>query len=766
MRRQPIVKAAFCVTVFWWSLATLWQVSFDVPALLRGERVLDTHWTLSVLAAIAGGVFCGVFASVFSIWFDRRETSKRLQGSIQHGLQSSIGLAPLHYHDLRREGEPAQRIPTEAVATVPEIQSDATTDFLERWHTRFGEDYPKHAALMVGIETILMQYRHLPASHVQSGHGGRTLLSHSLLVSWYMDKLAPHHTYDGKIKLPEYTVNLTLRNESYRFDHLDPLVALIGLVHDIGKIECYQFDDKGKIIGCRPDHDSTGVRILARMPEYWALPSEDREILSVVVKFYHHPQDTPTEDGFLPLSDRLHALLELLIRADTLASRREAGENARMAQMALEAGADPMGLDAEPDKREHVWNAILDVLLRNESINGKDKHSNVGIRRFHPVLKIDMLVLKEDDFIGALCAELGRENYTPQISNAVSAMTKVVLRMLDEKGALYTQQEAGGRNPETALYRVEFYPPEKFWAEKNKTPAKDEDRGDPKFTWASCIVINLSELINHFDDLTSLARLDDFGFIPVIRNSRLGNAGKKNANKSAHDIAMENELLGTDNRVGLDLADAVAKQAAAKKNTEKANVPPASAPTAAPTPVPAPAPSAPTMHSVAGGNVISMRRLAVAPEAHSPALTPVATTAPTPAPVPSPSPTPVPTEAPVPVLTPGITPTQAPPSQMSLLGTADTDSQEGKEEESLEWRIEDYRWQLSAHLPRKCADGNVKTLGIENGTYVLEVEALCSWLAMKYDEERIQEVLSLIRSGEIKECKLKAGFAFVSIGSA
>lgn len=755
MRRQPIIKAAFIVTLFWWTVTTLWHVGFNIPALLKGEVVLNWHWTLSVLMAVGAGILCGLFAAAFSIWFDKRETQKKLQGRMQHGLATSIGPIPLHYRDLRDPDEEVQPIPEEAVATVPEIASEGTVNFLTRWHERYDEDYPEVAALMYGIETVLMKYCDLPATHIYGGHGGRTLLAHSLLVSWYMDQLAPHHTYDGKIKLPNYTVDLTLRRENYKFEPDDPLVALIGLVHDIGKIECYQYDADGKLIGCRPDHDSTGVRILARMPEYWKLSAEDRQVLSVAVKFYHHPQDTPTEDGDLPLDDRLHAVLELLIRADTLASRREVGENATAALVALQAGSDPVGLESKVNAKADLWNAIAEVLLRADAINGKDRTTNLGFKRFHPLFKTDMLVMKEDVFISAVCAESGFDNFIPKTSNSVSAMTKAVLRLLDEKNCLYAEQERGGRNPETALYKVEFFTEDQYWAEKFKVPAKDEDRGPAKFTFASCIVINIPQLVAVDDEFLALARLLDYKHIPVIRHARLGNAGKKNApGKSAEDIIVENEINGTDIRAGVDLDDLVNQKAA------QAAQPKAAKPTPAPTQAPTNSepPNAETVTGTTATNVVPLQRPDRKPVSE-PALTPAPSLAPAAEPTSTPTSVLAGQQLELAVTTAERTVVEQP------LGQAVTPSANVMSREPLpldvKMRIETYRWNLSAYLTRACEDGTVEIVGRENGCFVLEVQVVRDWLRTRYSEDDASEVIACIKAGDIAKCEIKAGFVFL-----
>ena len=540
MRRQPIFKATLFVTVFWWSILTLWSAGFNLRDLIESGKGLDWNWSISVIVAISGGIIAGIFSVAFSIWFDRNEKKLQLIGKKQFGIISTIGPVPAHYYDLREGTEAPLPIPLESIAAIPEIRKDGTTSFLQDWYQKYGQDLPEYAALMRGLETVFMKFKHLPATHVPGGHGGRTLLAHSLLVSWFMTKLAPSHTYDGKIKRADFTITLPLKRKTYQFEPDDPLIALIGLVHDIGKIECYEYDAGGAIIGCRPDHDLTGGRIISRMPEFWELPSVDREVLHTVMSFYHHPQDVPTEDGYMVRDDRIHALLELLIRADIQSSRHESGEQDVVASAGANAGPTPEEEIVENNQKETLWESIKEILLRNDAINGPRNSGNLGFKRWHPQLKKDFLYLAENDFIAAVCEETGLENHVQKTNNPVGPVTKRVLKLLDEKGCLYTEQTEGGRNAESALYKVEFFEDKAFWKDrKNQIPAPAEERGNPKFNLASCIIVDCDP---HFIELT---RLLECKFMPVIGSSRLGARGrKKAANVSVADTLIEEALTG------------------------------------------------------------------------------------------------------------------------------------------------------------------------------------------------------------------------------
>ncbi|WP_031358078.1 hypothetical protein [Caballeronia sordidicola] len=530
-RQQPIIKATAFVSIFWWCLLTLWHAGWSLRDMVLHGATMGWEYSLAVIVSVATGIAAGSAVTTYSIWFDRRQVQKALKGRIERGVSITIGPIPIHLGELPRDDK---SLSEHDVAAVREIREDGSTGFLTQWHAHFDARAPEHSRLMYALERVMAQHRALPATHVPGGHGGRNLLVHSLLVCWYMVKLAPSHNYNGTIKLPDFKITLKLKEPAYQFDGDDPLIALVGLAHDIGKIECYEYDDSGALIGCRRDHDLTGSRILARMPEFWDLPDDDRDTLSLVVGHYHHPQDMPTLDGFEVLSDRNHAMLELLIRADVLSSKREAGLNAAAAKGEL--GGESQFVETIEGK--DLWKAVESVLTRVGTINGRTGSGNIGFKYRDPASGANLVYLVEKDFIDAVSAEARVTNTIQELRNDVSAVSKKVLMLFNDRGVLYTDRE---RSPSTALYNVQFFAAKSYWADRErKVPKSGEERGAPAFRLGSVIVIRADTLF------PALGQLADFDKVPVIGKSRLGMGGVRKAGGADRttiaDLALGAEL--------------------------------------------------------------------------------------------------------------------------------------------------------------------------------------------------------------------------------
>lgn len=536
-RQQPIVKATAIVATFWWVVFTLWHGGFHLRDIVLHAGEMGWGYTIAAGVAAIAGILAGFAITAYSIWFDRRQVQQSLLPRVEQGVSTTLGPVPIHLGDLPRATD---GVSVGDIVDVKEIERDGSTDFLQKWHTRFDGRAPQHSKLMFALERMLVAQRALPATHVPGGHGGRSLLVHSLLVCWYMEKLAPNHKYNGEIKLPDFKIKLKLKVAGYQFDSDDPLIAIVGLAHDIGKIECYEYDRDGKLIGCRRDHDLTGSRILARMPEFWDLPDEDRDTLSLVIGHYHHPQDMPTLDGFEVLSDRNHAMLELLIRADVLSSKREAGLGEGAANTELE-GDGPF---VDTVEGKDLWKAVEAVLARVGAINGRNGAGNIGFKYRDRASDTDLVYLVEKDFIDAVTAEAGVTNTIQELRNDVSAVSKKVLALLHDRGVLYMDRE---RSPSTALYNVQFYAPKGYWENKEQTvPKAPEDRAAPAFRLGSVIIIRPGTLFPAFGQLT------DFDKVPVIGKSRLGTGGVRRPSggtaggqrTTITDIALDQELEG------------------------------------------------------------------------------------------------------------------------------------------------------------------------------------------------------------------------------
>lgn len=436
MYRQ-VFGYATTVFGFWWLVLGAW-------GFFRGEIDIEQSLQASVaiLMLVAIGAIVGVVGVVAWVILDREGRRNSLQGSNVRGLTCSIGDVPL----IAKEPARAGQLPSFAgMRDVPEA-------FFPAWIQRYEKTHPDQAALLVAMLQIFELNKALPATHVVGGHGGRTLLNHSLLVAYQMQQLASKWSYTGLRDRTGKRVLLKLRDEGYEFDPEDPLVLLVGLAHDIGKIEAFIIEN-GEVIGSHHEHDLTGARMLARMPEMWRIPDADRIALLLSIAHYHHPMELPLSPDRRAIDDRTIAVMELLIKADFVASAIE------------RKGVEPTEADyvQEMDDRqafdvsdEAIWDAFVAILEEAGRINSADINYNVGtICQVSPFNNI-ILVLNEGAIRGALMRRLGIEDAT-RLGDGRYTITIKLLKVLEDHQVLLREANGVVYPPDSALWSVSFY---------------------------------------------------------------------------------------------------------------------------------------------------------------------------------------------------------------------------------------------------------------------------------------------------------------------
>ena len=259
-----------------------------------------------------------------------------------------------------------------------------------------------------------------------------------------------------------------------------------------------------------------------------------------ILAHYHHPSAMPMAADGGVLSDRTHALLELLIRCDRIAGAMEHGRSrASLAQQEERSHAFE-----ETGQRSSMKQAIVEVLSRTGRVNSKDITTNVGIKYTLPQYRKAVVVLKEDVFIKQVAevADL-QEVFNQPVSgsNPVNALTREVLIWLGEQGLLFTDHEPSGRAAESSLYKVSFYPPKEYFEDDAMTIPVDTPSG-PKFSWGSCILLAPEAL----EELVYLSALDNYWVVPHFSVARTGGQGafrKKSEQEQVAQSEANNDFL-------------------------------------------------------------------------------------------------------------------------------------------------------------------------------------------------------------------------------
>jgi hypothetical protein len=123
--------------------------------------------------------------------------------------------------------------------------------------------------------------------------------------------IAHHHAYPGGLLVHSTEVAWRLFREPLASDEKALLVAA-ALLHDLGKIRCYEADGQRTVLGCRVDHEILTLELLA--PHLRALdadwPAGGARLRQLLSWRASREQPTPPD-----------ALIELLRSADRLSAR-------------------------------------------------------------------------------------------------------------------------------------------------------------------------------------------------------------------------------------------------------------------------------------------------------------------------------------------------------------------------------------------------------------------------------------------------------------
>lgn len=503
---NPLARSVLIVAVTWWVLMTGWAV-WEYRALFFSFQGFSAALSYLVWAMVA--VVCGLgigLAGVIAAEVTQRMLRLReLRQSGRLGMLCSLGGMPIPPH-------PGLNL---TLDTIPAwYASDAEHGpALLHWIHQNEESHPVHARAMNALVRVFCAQRTLPASHVPGGHGNKTLIDHSSRVAARMLEEAHNFRYEGLVT--KYGRE-PFGDAAYQFDRLDPMVPLIGLAHDIGKLHTFKVDAAGKVISTAPKHDLVGSRMLSTMDEIKALPFADQRVMHLAISHYHHPSDYPLDEGGRLASDRAVALMMLLIRCDKWAGKEEAGRALSPDQYAAylryvselgqelsdeeeqamnrppttpSSSASTAGAPGQASQGssviitdERVRSAVLSIILNPAAVcqampKGNARPIGQVCNTSYPdwawqilhdgvALTVEdqqrvsqyverLVVIHEQRFRQALAKALGLSEIK-QLGDKRAAITVHALRVLHDLGVLYTDSERGSVSPESALFKVQI----------------------------------------------------------------------------------------------------------------------------------------------------------------------------------------------------------------------------------------------------------------------------------------------------------------------
>jgi hypothetical protein len=436
-----------------------------------------------------------------------------------NGIQCSIGPVPGDWAPPPR----AKKAPDWASLNLPPDEVDGSGYinplWMPKWEAQYGARFPAHVRLMRAVALTMNARPGLPAmcdrvvgqlrprhdddleEPRSRDHGGHTLVEHSYLCGSIGVAVATKgFSYTGYAVKRRGDVGaratIRLKDPDYTFDAEDPLIGVICFAHDLGKVATFIETADGLIErGNRAAHDSMGPRLLAKMPEYWELPPEDRQVIQTVISHYHRPSPMPLargRDGSLEaISDRTMALLSLVIRCDRIAG-------------ALENRERVLAERAPTSREDRVWDAFVSVILEHGRVCDRVTERRVGQKNV--IDGAAVLTLRADLVASAVVDRLREWGYgePPTHRAGVAPVTAEILELLENKGMRIDcgQRQAGTKF--SPLCDVAFL-------------GRDGRRkGEPIAKWIGCYQVRA---LPPFDQLAVLA---DAGSTPMVAQGRDG----------------------------------------------------------------------------------------------------------------------------------------------------------------------------------------------------------------------------------------------------
>lgn len=474
-----VIRATFLVFGFWWLVFTLMEFGGQPLEVLENWQYLGSTVSRWVL-----GVVGGLIIGVWYIWFGRVTAMNRLfkgkLGNRHNGARSTLGDVPTPSRTPKRVDSPSKRLPIDS-------------QLVKTWVEANERKFPQHVKFFWAIWDTYSAHQLFPASHRKGGHGNRRLWEHCLAVTDTALADAGSYVFEGVyVKArgkPRFKI-IDLKNKEFRFDAQDPLIPLLALAHDIGKLEAYILEADGSVKtkeegsaltpqdDNRISHDSLGARILARFPEYWDLPVRDRQTINLVIGHYHHPSQFPVDRNGLSLDDRMTALMEFLILVD---------KKTGMAESNITDSLNEHEITEEESSA--IYHSFVSIITEFGRVNGtgdKARDSTLKIAQKHDGL----IVVKEKDLRMLILAKMG---WSLDEGDGRYRVTLNLMSTLQEKGVLYSTHNNADMSRFFPMYSVSF---------------RDPQTGAHQTTWEPVIIIRP---VSTTPELAGLAGLSNLG---------------------------------------------------------------------------------------------------------------------------------------------------------------------------------------------------------------------------------------------------------------
>lgn len=459
------------------------------------------------------------------------------------GVVSSLG--PIPFHEA-----PLPRADTYSFADLQlhapgELNGIAETLMGRYLGQTARERYPAHTALFDALAMVHLHPANLKTPAGIDRHGDRSLLMHSLLVFALMS-----HRVDGYVYMPGQSKRKV--DDNFKLDPADPLIPVLALAHDLGKIRKMVVGSNGKASELLPGHEAQSSRDLSQLPEFWdaRITPEERHILQSVLAYSARTADAPIQrqtkakQGVVT-SDRMYALMGLQGECDRLAAKIELGGIYQ-----FDAPAKPVLNEAateEVTEAVNLMSLLSTYFVMCMPVNARKPVRSVGFKRMDEGFSRGrhVVIIDELEFVPSFSAFIEKPDLNVRDGKS-SPLTKNVLSLLDEHGFLFRFDEGQDVTPRPAtscLYKIEF------------RPADAAPDSDPTLVLSSAFIVDVT-------DWPNMAKLQSYPnclSTPSLAGFRLGRQTGK-IRRSADDSIAAEILSGETQPVGTDLSVLVASK--------------------------------------------------------------------------------------------------------------------------------------------------------------------------------------------------------------
>lgn len=504
----------------------------------NADKATDPTLALSVSIAC---LVAGILAKSESIAYRKNTKSGLLKDTVR-GVVSSIGPVPFHTPVIPINNA----LDTKLIrANYPPEFRDSKNDLVAQYFSKYEVSHPHYADLFEAILRLLTAPEHIymPASYACDGtngdlwietnyHGNRSLLTHSILVYDLMISESESYCEKYSPEKPKHANDINFKPDSN-----DPLIGILGLAHDIGKLKTFiLLENNGKYLAkkIKRNHDSEGSRVMSLLPEFWNpnIPPIDRAIIQNVMAFYHHPSDLPiappdensAQEKYV--SDRQTALLWLLVKSDRMAGAIEHGESYdRARRTVIDLKIDT---DLSSNSHETILESFIRFLATTHGVNAKGGRSTAFKTS---VDDKTLLIFDEKEFINNYADFIGKPEFkTMKTSgNSPHPVISNLLKTLDTQSVVYRVESnsTAGMPAELCLYSIEFFDP-------------NDDGIKPSLILSSAFILDISG----YDVLARYKNMPDSHSKPKFGRRRFGARGVDR--KSTDDNIVSELFSGSD----------------------------------------------------------------------------------------------------------------------------------------------------------------------------------------------------------------------------